>query len=98
MPPAAFADVLVDALGWSVTPRGDLSVGDHLRPTRRRPVGRRAVIAVTGSRSREPDYLARIQAAISSRDLLHYRVLYGLPRHGALKTFRDGCKGDIGAT
>lgn len=44
------------------------------------------VLAVTGSRSREPDYLTHIERAIGSRPgLTHYRVLYGPPRHGAMK-------------
>lgn len=43
-------------------------------------------LAITGSRSRDPDYLSRIERALSSRaDLVHYRILYGPPRHGALK-------------
>lgn len=44
------------------------------------------VLATTGSRSRDPDYLARIEAVLTERpSLVHYRVLYGPPRHGALK-------------
>lgn len=123
LPPAAFADVLVDALGWSVTPEAisawettSVPPGDVLLAAEQvagqpavvgAPAGDRMrlvdtytdvqgalacvvedaedVIAVTGSRSRDPDYLARIEAAITGRDLLHYRVLYGPPRHGALK-------------
>jgi hypothetical protein len=123
LPPAAFADVLVEALGWSVTPEAisawestSVPPGDVLLAAEQiagqpavigAPAGDRMrlldtysdvqgaltrvvedaaeVIAVTGSRSRDPDYLARIEAAITSRDLLHYRVLYGPPRHGALK-------------
>lgn len=45
-----------------------------------------AVLGVTGSRSRDPDYLARIERAVADHpDLTHYRVLYGPPRHGAIK-------------
>lgn len=44
------------------------------------------VLATTGSRSRDPDYLARIESALIKRpSLVHYRILYGPPRHGALK-------------
>lgn len=43
-------------------------------------------LAITGSRSRDPDYLARIEAVLTGRpNLVHYRVLYGPPRHGATK-------------
>lgn len=43
-------------------------------------------LAITGSRSREPDYLTRIEHAVASRPTLTYwRVLYGPPRHGATK-------------
>jgi hypothetical protein len=48
--------------------------------------GAHEALAVTGSRSREPSYLAHIEATIVERPALtHYRVLYGPPRHGALK-------------
>jgi hypothetical protein len=44
------------------------------------------VLAITGSRSRDPDYLGRIERQVASRpDLVYYRVLYGPPRHGATK-------------
>lgn len=43
-------------------------------------------IATTGSRSRDPDYLSRLEAAVAARPtLVHYRVLYGPPRHSMLK-------------
>lgn len=43
-------------------------------------------LAITGSRSREPNYLARIEAAVARRPgLVHTRVLYGPPRHSATK-------------
>jgi hypothetical protein len=43
-------------------------------------------LAITGSRSRDPDHLARVEAAVADRPtLIHYRVLYGPPRHAALK-------------
>lgn len=44
------------------------------------------VLTITGSRSRDPDYLARIESAVTAvSGLVYYRVLYGPPRHGALK-------------
>jgi hypothetical protein len=48
--------------------------------------GAQETLGITGSRSRDPDYLARIEVAITAKpELVHYRVLYGPPRHGALK-------------
>ncbi|WP_435058078.1 helix-turn-helix transcriptional regulator [Streptomyces sp. bgisy060] len=45
----------------------------------------REYLVVTGSRSREKTYLAAIETAVAQRpDLVHYRVLYGPPRHAAL--------------
>ncbi|WP_328392333.1 helix-turn-helix domain-containing protein [Streptomyces sp. NBC_00390] len=45
----------------------------------------REQLVVTGSRSREKAYLAAIETAVAQRpDLVHYRVLYGPPRHQAL--------------
>lgn len=42
-------------------------------------------LVVTGSRSREKAYLAAIETAVARQpDLVHYRVLYGHPRHHAL--------------
>ncbi|MFF3249298.1 multiprotein-bridging factor 1 family protein [Streptomyces sp. NPDC002870] len=42
----------------------------------------REQLVVTGSRSREKAYLAAIGTAVAQRpDLVHYRVLYGPPRH-----------------
>lgn len=42
-------------------------------------------LVVTGSRSRERAYLGAIESAVAERpDLVHYRVLYGPPRHRAL--------------
>ncbi|MFF2148775.1 XRE family transcriptional regulator [Kitasatospora sp. NPDC058190] len=39
-------------------------------------------LVVTGSRSREKTYLAGIETAVAQvPDLVHYRVLYGPPRH-----------------
>ncbi|WP_171163632.1 XRE family transcriptional regulator [Streptomyces sp. I05A-00742] len=47
--------------------------------------GAREQLVVTGSRSREGAYLAAIEAAVAEHaDLVHYRVLYGPPRHRAL--------------
>ena len=46
----------------------------------------RQVLAITGSRSRDADYLALVeQAVVEQADMTHYRVLYGPPRHGATK-------------
>jgi hypothetical protein len=46
----------------------------------------REALAITGSRSRDPDYLTRIESTVANQSaLVHYRVLYGPPRHGALK-------------
>ncbi|MFI0742723.1 multiprotein-bridging factor 1 family protein [Streptomyces sp. NPDC021100] len=45
----------------------------------------REQLVVTGSRSREKAYLAAIETAVAQHpDLVHYRVLYGPPRHRAL--------------
>lgn len=42
-------------------------------------------LVVTGSRSREKAYLASIETTLARQpDLVHYRVLYGPPRHAAL--------------
>ncbi|WP_414166370.1 XRE family transcriptional regulator [Streptoverticillium reticulum] len=47
--------------------------------------GAREQLVVTGSRSREKAYLAAIETAVAQQpDLVHYRVLYGPPRHRAL--------------
>ncbi|MCF3105367.1 helix-turn-helix transcriptional regulator [Streptomyces roseoverticillatus] len=47
--------------------------------------GAREQLVVTGSRSREKVYLAAIETAVAQYpDLVHYRVLYGPPRHPAL--------------
>jgi hypothetical protein len=47
--------------------------------------GAREQLVVTGSRSREKTYLAAIETAVAQRPhLVHYRVLYGPPRHRAL--------------
>ena len=43
-------------------------------------------LSITGSRSRDPNYLARIETAVAQRpELIHTRVLYGPPRHSATK-------------
>ncbi|MFJ5176040.1 XRE family transcriptional regulator [Streptomyces griseoviridis] len=48
--------------------------------------GAREQLVVTGSRSRERAYLAAIETAVTENpDLVHYRVLYGPPRHHALR-------------
>lgn len=48
--------------------------------------GAERYLAITGSRSRDPDYLARVERAVADHpDMTHYRVLYGPPRHGATK-------------
>ncbi|MEV7253970.1 XRE family transcriptional regulator [Streptomyces cyaneofuscatus] len=42
-------------------------------------------LVVTGSRSREESYLTAIENAVEQQpDLVHYRVLYGPPRHAEL--------------
>ena len=47
--------------------------------------GARERLVVTGSRSREGSYLAAIEKVVAEQpDLVHYRVLYGPPRHRAL--------------
>ncbi|OIV37392.1 transcriptional regulator [Mangrovactinospora gilvigrisea] len=47
--------------------------------------GAREQLVVTGSRSREEAYLAAIETTLAQHpDLVHYRVLYGPPRHRAL--------------
>lgn len=48
--------------------------------------GAHEVLAITGSRSRDPAYLRLIERTLAARPAVtHYRVLYGPPRHGALK-------------
>lgn len=43
-------------------------------------------LVVTGSRSREPGYLSVIETALlGAPDLVHFRVLYGPPRHTELR-------------
>ncbi|MFP1629849.1 XRE family transcriptional regulator [Streptomyces sp. 5K101] len=62
--------------------------------------GAREQLVVTGSRSREQTYLAAIETAVVQQaDLIHYRVLYGPPRHQALSDhlvrlleLRDPCE------
>lgn len=47
--------------------------------------GAREQLVVTGSRSREKAYLAAIETVVAQEpDLVHYRVLYGPPRHREL--------------
>jgi transcriptional regulator with XRE-family HTH domain len=47
--------------------------------------GARRYLAVTGSRSRDTTYLAAIESALAARpELVHYRVLFGPPRHAVL--------------
>ncbi|WDN56557.1 helix-turn-helix domain-containing protein [Streptomyces clavuligerus] len=47
--------------------------------------GAREQLVVTGSRSRERAYLAAIENMVAQRpDVVHYRVLYGPPRHRVL--------------
>lgn len=47
--------------------------------------GAREYLVVTGSRSREKTYLGAIETAVAQQpDLVHYRVLYGPPRHRGL--------------
>ncbi|MFJ5817199.1 helix-turn-helix transcriptional regulator [Streptomyces sp. NPDC093108] len=49
-------------------------------------LGAKEQLVVTGSRSREPGYLAAIENAVAGvPDLIHYRVLYGPPRHLELR-------------
>lgn len=46
----------------------------------------RTFLALTGSRTREPDYMESIERALSShRGLVHYRVLFGPPRNQSFK-------------
>ncbi len=48
--------------------------------------GARTLLAVTGSRSRDPGYLGLIEQTLAEQpDLIHHRVLYGPIRHGATK-------------
>lgn len=48
-------------------------------------LGAREQLVVAGSRSREPAYLAAIEGAlVQVPGLVHYRVLYGPPRHAEL--------------
>lgn len=46
----------------------------------------RTFLAVTGSRSREPEYLEMIERALAAQPgLVHYRVLFGPPRNQLFK-------------
>lgn len=48
--------------------------------------GAERCLAVTGSRSREPVYLAEIERRLTERaKLVHYRILFGPPRRQAIK-------------
>jgi hypothetical protein len=70
----------------SETPR--LLVGHHdLREAMTQVVrDARGYLAVVGSRSRDPAYLHAIEAVLEQRpELVHYRVLFGPPRHQVLK-------------
>ncbi|WP_344585065.1 helix-turn-helix transcriptional regulator [Streptomyces lunalinharesii] len=58
---------------------------DLLRAMIQVVTGARRQLVVTGSRSREPGYLRAVEDTLSCfPDLVHYRVLYGPPRHRAL--------------
>ncbi|MGH3719152.1 MAG: hypothetical protein ACRDRI_10005 [Pseudonocardiaceae bacterium] len=47
--------------------------------------GARRYLAISGSRSRDTAYLAAIEAALAAHpELVHYRILFGPPRHGVL--------------
>ncbi len=47
--------------------------------------GARRYLAISGSRSRDTTYLAAIESALGARpELVHYRVLFGPPRHAVL--------------
>jgi hypothetical protein len=47
--------------------------------------GAREVLVASGSRARDPGYLGAIEQALADRPgLVHYRVLYGPPRHPEL--------------
>ncbi|WP_326681615.1 helix-turn-helix transcriptional regulator [Streptomyces sp. NBC_01237] len=49
-------------------------------------LGAKEQLVVTGARSREPGYLSAIESVLSrTPDLVHYRVLYGPPRHRELR-------------
>ncbi len=48
--------------------------------------GARDCLIVTGSRSRDPEYLGAIETALAERPgLAHYRVLFGPPHHRVLR-------------
>jgi transcriptional regulator with XRE-family HTH domain len=48
--------------------------------------GAKSYLAVAGSRSRDGDYLAAIEDVLAQRpELVHYRVLFGPPRHAVLR-------------
>jgi len=47
--------------------------------------GAHRYLAIAGSRSRDPVYLSAIEAAVAERpELVHYRILFGPPRHPVL--------------
>lgn len=48
--------------------------------------GAREYLVTTGSRSRDPDYLASIEERLQGGDVIHYRVLCGPPHWSVLKT------------
>ncbi|MFD6153577.1 helix-turn-helix domain-containing protein [Streptomyces sp. NPDC060243] len=63
---------------------------DLLRAMTEVVVGARRRLVVTGSRSREPSYLRAIEDTLEHfPDLVHYRELYGPPRHRALHEHLD---------
>src|SRR5262249_15011389 len=48
--------------------------------------GARECLVAVGSRSREPSYLKAIEQALEARpELVHYRILIGLPHHQVFK-------------
>ncbi|MCY0929443.1 XRE family transcriptional regulator [Streptomyces sp. H27-H1] len=75
----------LEASGTSVVVRVLNRYSDLLEAMVEVAAGAREQLVVTGSRSREKSYLAAIETAVAQQpDLVHFRVLYGPPRHEAL--------------
>lgn len=79
------ASSVLEASGTSVVVRVLTRYTDLIEAMVEVVCGARERLVVTGSRSREKAYLGAIETAVAQQpDLVHYRVLYGPPRHRAL--------------
>ncbi|MFI2258945.1 helix-turn-helix domain-containing protein [Streptomyces tubercidicus] len=79
------ATTTLEAAGTANVTRVLTRYDDLLRAMTQVVTGAQRHLVVTGSRSREPGYLRAIEDSLRCfPDLVHYRVLYGPPRHRAL--------------